>query len=151
MTTNTAEIVRATMQAEGLGSYYSRVGGLITRLDNRGSRDPGEVVDQFLRDNGYTQYRNIGQRLAEAIRQASGTVVSGSTEGGFDRDRAAQVIEGAARNAGIDPEDVASVLIEAGLRDEPTDEVAADGNEVSAMRRDIEALKAFARRHGFNG
>ena len=158
MTATIRETVTSTMQAAGLGSYVRYADEVIRSLESDSS-DPYRTIDEFITRNRYTQYRDAGRRVAEAVAALGGTTMSGSTTGmteaeavdtiGFDRQRAAEVIRDAAHRADIDEDEVESVLIEAGLVDAPTQ--AADSDEMAALRQEVETLKTFARRHGFNG
>lgn len=232
MTATIRETVTSTMQAAGLGTYVSYADPLIRSLE-QDSSNPQATVDAFLAQRGYSQYRDAGRRVAEAVAALGGTTVSGvsrtytlgevrdalpasltryaqqvtdainrsglsrdtldglvrsmgarvgsytneitqfltrlsapaeTTEAPgeetfvpateavtFDREHAADVIRTAARGADIDEDEVESVLIEAGLVDPPSEDRAVDGDEVARLRQEVEDLKSFARRHGFNG
>lgn len=163
---NITATIEQTVRDNGYGQYLPRLNGVVADIEVRMSRGeaPLQAVEGALRASGnqsYSFYAGPVVRALEALQpeQVAAPVEAETGDEGFDREYAAQVIRQAAETEGLNPEVVESVLVQAGLVDEPEEEPEeenfSDEDDVLALLRSIDerinGLTEFARANGYRG
>ena len=142
------EIIERTLHNSGYGTYANYAGPAARLLPASGVT-PMNVQSAARQVAGREIPFHLARSIADAINAQDSTGPVAVEE--FDRAHAAEVIrEAALRLAGGDRrimEQVEPVLVEAGLVDAPEPEPESE----SGLRRTVDRLVEFARRHGFSG
>ena len=115
--------------------------------------NPRAAITGVMQAQGLSGYSSYAEPVITALEE----YLAEPTTEGFDRDRAAEVLRSYAERAGANMDEVETVLIEAGLVDEPVIEepeapFQEGGSDLAAMVRtlteQVQALTAAAARHG---
>lgn len=159
--TVTAEQVRAAMQQVGFGHYARYAEQAASALNRDGVNS--DTVHRFAREQGTWPSQVTVDAFINSLTNSGtageGEEIEGEVEG-FDRERAAFVLEDFARQQGYRG-DLTEVFIEAGLVDAPEPEVEEEPEAEAetdiaatikaAVSEAVAPLVEFARRHGYRG